>query len=146
MASARRAVSALLVCAALLPACGQPGAEAAHLEEPAELEPIEGTELSRITLSADARRRLDVQVTEVRQLEGRLRLEVPHSALLYDSEGGAWVYVETEPLAYVRHAVTVDRVEDERVILHDGPPAGTRVVTVGSVELYGVESGVGGAH
>jgi hypothetical protein len=146
MAVARRSVGALLVCAALIPACSQPGAEAPHLEEPAEMEPIEGTELSRITLSADASRRLDVQVAEVLQLEGRLGLEVPHSALLYDSDGGAWVYVETEPLAYVRHAVTVDRVEDERVFLHDGPPAGSRVVTVGTVELYGVESGVGGGH
>jgi hypothetical protein len=142
-----RLAGALLVGAALLlPACGNPGAEAAPLEEPATIEPIEGTEFSRITLSPDAHQRLDIQTTEIRQLEGRLRLAVPHSALLYDAEGATWVYVETEPLVYVRQAVTVDRVNGEQAVLHDGPPVGTPVVTVGSAELYGVEAGIGGGH
>jgi hypothetical protein len=56
------------------------------------------------------------------------------------------VYVETEPLVYVRHAITVDRVDGDVAVLHDGPPVGTPVVTVGSAELYGVESGIGGGH
>ncbi len=143
----RWAAVALLVSAGpLVPACGQPAAEAATLEEPATMEAIAGTEFSRITLVPEAQQRLDIQTIEVRQLEGRLRLAVPHSALLYDAEGATWVYVETEPRVYVRHAVTVDRVDDEQVVLHDGPAEGTMVVTVGAAELYGVESGIGGGH
>jgi hypothetical protein len=146
MVSKRRMVAVLIIGAALLlAACGQQGAEAAH-HVPATMEPIVGTEFYRITLSPDAHQRLDIQTTEIRQLDGRLRLVVPHSALLYDAEGETWVYVETEPLVYVRHAVTVDRVDGSEAVLHDGPGAGTPVVTVGSAELYGVESGIGGGH
>ncbi len=147
MSKARWASGALLVGAALLlPACGQPSAEAAPLDQPATMEPIEGTELSRITLSPEAHQRLDIQTTETRHVEGQLRLVVPHSALLYDAEGMTWVYVETEPLVYVRHEVTVDRVDGEQAVLHDGPPEGTLVVTVGAAELIGVETGIGGGH
>ena len=146
MMSTRRMVAVPLIGAALLlAACGQQRAEAAH-HVPATMEPIAGTEFSRIILSPEAHLRLDIQTTDVRPLAGRLRLVVPHSALLYDPEGATWVYVETEPLVYVRHAVTVDRVDGSEAVLHDGPGTGTPVVTVGSAELYGVESGVGGGH
>jgi hypothetical protein len=142
MGSSRATLVALIVCAALLPACGESGAEGA-LDEAARREPIEGTGLSRITLSADAQTRLDVQTAEVRQAPGQLRLVVPASALIYDSQGAAWVYVEEEPGVYVRHAVAVDRADDVEAVLHDGPPQGKPVVTVGAAELYGVELGVG---
>jgi hypothetical protein len=33
----------------------------------------------------------------------------------------------------------VDRIEGDRVLLTDGPPAGTKVVTVGVTEVYGTE-------
>ncbi|MGH2429216.1 MAG: hypothetical protein ACRDGV_10120, partial [Candidatus Limnocylindria bacterium] len=133
----RRASGLLLGAGLLLPGCGQPAVDAGP-DEPATMESIAGTEFSRITLSADAEKRLDIQTTGIRGLEGRLRLAIPYSAILYDAEGETWVYTQTEPLVFVRHAVTVDRVEGDEAVLHDGPPEGTLVVTVGSAELYGV--------
>jgi hypothetical protein len=42
--------------------------------------------------------------------------------------------------------VEVDRVERDRVLLTDGPPAGSEVVTVGATEVYGAELEIAGGH
>jgi hypothetical protein len=42
--------------------------------------------------------------------------------------------------------VVVDRVVDDVVWLADGPEPGTRVVTVGSTEVYGAELDIAGGH
>jgi hypothetical protein len=39
----------------------------------------------------------------------------------------------------VRERVRVGRVDGDRVLLSRGPAAGTRVVTVGTAEVYGTE-------
>lgn len=146
MASMRRLNAILLAGAALLlAACGQQGSPSAH-DVPATTEPIAGTELSRIFLSDHARQRLDIQTTDVRPVEGQLRLVIPDGALLYDPHGATWVYVETEPLVYVRHEVSVEHVDGGEAMLYDGPAVGARVVMVGSAELYGIETGIGGGH
>ena len=75
---------------------------------------------------------------------GELQKVIPYAALIYDADGGTWVYTK-EPnndLAFVRHAVTVDFIEGDLVVLMEGPPAGTEVVTVGGQELFGTETGV----
>jgi hypothetical protein len=36
--------------------------------------------------------------------------------------------------------------EDNLMILSSGPPAGTEVVTVGAIELWGTELGIAGQH
>jgi multidrug efflux pump subunit AcrA (membrane-fusion protein) len=77
---------------------------------------------------------------------GGPRLTVPYSALLYDLDGTAWVYVSPEPLSFQRHEVVVDRIEGDIAVLSSGPPVGTEVVKTGATELFGVESGVGGGH
>lgn len=71
------------------------------------------------------------------------RLVVPFSSLLYDINGETYVYISPEPLHYLRVPVIVERIEDDKVILEEGPAAGTNVVTVGAVELYGADTGVG---
>jgi hypothetical protein len=68
---------------------------------------------------------------------------VPYQAVIYDVDGGTWVYVkEPNALAFVRQSVTIDYIEGDLAFLVDGPPAGTEVVTVGGAELYGTETGV----
>jgi hypothetical protein len=37
----------------------------------------------------------------------------------------------------------VDHIQGDLVVLQEGPAAGTSVVTVGAVELYGADTGVG---
>jgi len=69
------------------------------------------------------------------------RKVVPHGALLYDAQGKTWVYTNPEPRVFVRHPISVDYIEGDRVVLSDGPASGTAVVTVGAAELFGTEHG-----
>lgn len=71
---------------------------------------------------------------------------VPYAAVIYGLNGETWVYSNPEPLVYVREPITVDYIEGDLVVLSEGPPAGSAVVTVGGAELFGAESGVGGGH
>ena len=68
-------------------------------------------------------------------------LVVPWSAVIHDVHGGTWVYEQTEPRKYVRRRVLVRHVVGELAVLADGPKPGTRVVTEGAAELFGVEVG-----
>lgn len=114
-------------------------------EAPAIVEAIEGSELSRVTLTQRASERLDIQTAEVveKQVNGATRIVAPYSSVLYDTDGSTWVYINPEPLVFVRHAVTVERIQGEDAILTEGPDVGTKVVSVGGAMLYGTEHGVG---
>lgn len=120
-------------------------ADTAPAEEPAHVEPIEGTELSRIVLTERAAERLDIQTAGVteQQVDGQARLVAPYSSIIYDPDGSTWVYTSPEPLVYVRHAVTIEAIRGEEAILAEGPKVGTKVVSVGGALLYGTEHGVG---
>lgn len=72
----------------------------------------------------------------------REHLVVPYSSLLYDKGGRTWVYVD-DGGAYKRHRVDVAFIEGDEVFLRDGPSAGSQVVSVGAVELLGIENEVG---
>jgi hypothetical protein len=113
-----------------------------EVHDPAKVVPIKGTELARITLTDKAAERLDIRTAKVAQ-DPKGRTITPYAALLYDINGGVWVYTTEGHLTFVRHEVVVDSIEGERVALKDGPPAGAEVVTVGVPELYGIEKGVG---
>ncbi len=127
-------------------ACQQPSG-AHQTEHPAEVEPISGSELSRVTLSERAIERLDLQTDEVREeLMSRStspQKVVPYSALIYDPSGTTWVYTSPAPRTFVRHQVEVDYIEGDVAILSEGPPTGTVVASVAVAELYGTEFEVG---
>jgi multidrug efflux pump subunit AcrA (membrane-fusion protein) len=129
----------------LLPACNTADTTDAAAEQPAMIEPIEGTELNRVILTEKAAERLDIQTAQVReeQVDDVKRLAVPYSALIYDLEGATWMYTSPAPLTYVREAIDVDYIDGDMVILKDGPATGTEVVTVGVAELYGADTGIG---
>ncbi len=44
---------------------------------------------------------------------------------------------------FVRHAITVDFIQRDIAVLTDGPSVGTKVVSVGAIELLGAETGIG---
>jgi len=69
-------------------------------------------------------------------------LVAPNSAILYDIQGGTWVYESLPSHVYVRRRVEVSRVVGDLAVLARGPAAGTAVVTSGAVELFGTEFGV----
>jgi hypothetical protein len=106
--------------------------------EPSKLEPVKGNDdLQRVTFTEEGARRTGLQTAVVRR-SGK-RTVVPYAALLYDPEGKTYVYTSPKPLQFVRREVDVSRVEGDRVLLSEGPLAGTEIVTVGAAEVYGTE-------
>jgi hypothetical protein len=105
--------------------------------EPATLESIKGTDVKRVTFSAEGAKRVGLQTTHVR--EDAQRKVIPYAALIYDPEGNTFTYTSPEPLVYVREKVKVDHVDGDRVVLSEGPAVGTEIVTVGAAEVYGTE-------
>ena len=72
------------------PAQGESPGSAGH-EEPAHVEHREGSDIARLTLTSKAASRIDVQTAAVET--GRQGLQVvPYGALIYDPQGGTWVY------------------------------------------------------
>jgi hypothetical protein len=112
----------------------------------ARVEPIEGTDLSRITLTAEAYTHLGVKTEPVREASvgGRRLTAIPIAALLYDPDGKTWVFTSTSKSVFVRAAVSIDHIDGDLAYLGQGPRAGSNVVTVGVPELYGAELGVEG--
>jgi hypothetical protein len=135
------------MAALCLMGCSRTPDAATAPDEPATLEPVEGSGLVRVTLSRDAADRLDIQTAPVQTVsgssEGAVRLTIPYAAVLYDANGKTWTYTNPEPLVFVRAAIRVERVANDLALLSSGPPAGTSVVVVGAPELLGVEYHVG---
>ncbi len=123
------------------PVLAGPGVKASSVVKPVQIELIEGSNLSRITLTAKAAERINVTLVPVREEQDSL--VVPYSSLLYDPQGYTWLYTNLNPLVFVRHPVDVDRIVGDMVVLTSGPKVGTVVVTVGAVELYGAEFEIG---
>ena len=144
MQHSNRCMVAILIIAGLqLSACERKSASHSKIE-PAHVEHVEGTELSRVTLTARAAERLDIKTVPVREIHlSTPRKAVPYSAVLYDVHGGTWVYTSPEPLTFVRHQVSIDYIEGDLAVLSDGPPTGTKVVVVGAAELFGTEFEIG---
>ena len=168
--SHRRWAVILIVVGVGASACTQKSEMPAQ-SKPAKTEAVQGTDLSRVTLSPKAAERLDIKTAAMRdeQVKARkssaadvvakptaasagakervdvamssTRKVVPTSAVLYDAKGKTWVYTNPEPLVFVRHAVSIDYIDGDRAVLLDGPASGTAVVTVGAAELLGTEYG-----
>jgi hypothetical protein len=109
---------------------------------PAKVEHLQGDEPARVTLIASAAKRLDIQTAEVQGASdgGKQMSVVPYAAVLYDTNGDTWMYVNTAPLVYVRHHITVDHMNGDQAVLSNAPPVGTKVVIVGASELFGSET------
>jgi hypothetical protein len=146
----RRRAAALLLLAALslgAAACSRTdGGESEVSGDAVRLEPVEGTELSRVILSQRAVERLGIRTDRVRlerQAGADTRKVIAHAAVLYDEHGDTWTFTSPAPLTFVRQKIDIDHIAGSSVVLRDGPPAGTTVVTVGAAELLGAELGVG---
>ena len=139
-------VAVLIIAAALsLASCAAQATESVTGSPPARVERIAGTDFSRVILTAQAAKRLDIQTAPIQdaQVQGKPRKVVPYAAVFYDLNGKTWVYTNPDPLTFVRANITVDAIDGERAVLSEGPSSGTEVVTVGAPELYGTEFGVG---
>jgi hypothetical protein len=143
----------LIVTALLLASCSaHTDVGAAGGTEPATIEHVEGTGVSRITLTALAAERLGIETAKVEttRIGGAggstgtsAKSSIPFSAVIYDANGRGWTYTNPEPLVFMRERIVVDREVGKVAFLNDGPPPGTTVVTVGAQELWGTEYEVG---
>lgn len=127
----------LVVLGLSVSACGG-SSETSSPADPAQLTKLAGG-VNRITLTADAARRIDV-TTAPAESDGGSTV-IPYAAVLYDPNGQTWTYTSPKPRVFIRADITVDRIDGDRAILAKGPAPGTAVVTVGAPELWGVEYG-----
>ena len=131
----------LLVVPLLLAACGGTAGEEGT-PKPAVVEHVKGTGVTRVTLTAEAAKRLDIQTARVRSDgTGTHRTVIPYAAVLYDPNGNTWTYTSPEHLVFQRQDIRVARIDGDSAVLTNGPPVGTAVVTVGATEIWGVEYG-----
>jgi hypothetical protein len=134
-----RWIVALLLPLSFLAACGGSSETAAH--QPAVVEEVAGTDLSRVTLTPEAAKRLDVETAAVEKRAGATI--IPYSAIFYSPTGETWTYTNPQGLTFIRQRIVVDSIDGARAVLAKGPEPGTKVAIVGVAELYGAESGVG---
>jgi hypothetical protein len=139
----RAACAGLVLIAGVvsLSACGEASSgydyETASHHDPAELEPIKGTDVQRVVIDAEGVERAGIKTAPIHQNgEGMV---MPHSAVIYDADGETFTYTVPEPRTYVRQKIVIDDVVGDSVMLSDGPPAGTEVVSVGAAVVYGSE-------
>jgi hypothetical protein len=114
------------------------GGEEAAASEPAQVEPIEGTDLNEVRLTADAARRLGIRTAPVAARKG-VGTVIPYGAVLYDVDGRTFTYTSPEPLVFVRRPIRVRYIRHGRAAISRGPSTGTEVVIVGAPELFGTE-------
>jgi hypothetical protein len=136
------ALSALAALALPLGGCAKVKTEEQQGEKAARVEKIGDTGQSKVILLEEAAKRLGIETGQVSELDAHHET-VPYSSVIYDAEGHAWVFTAPENLSFVKAPIAIDRIEGDKVILTDGPPPGTPVVTQGAEELFGVEDGIG---
>ena len=114
---------------------------------PALIKPVVGSPIPQLQLTERAVQRLGILTQPVRPTTtaGQPAHEViPYSAVVYDTDGSTWAYVNTAARTYERKPITVTEIDGTTALLSAGPAAGTAVVTVGAAELLGTEYDISG--
>ena len=134
--TSRWIIVTVLFTGLLLSACGAQVPVTGGNEAPSRLEPIEGSDLSRVILTEKAAERVGIETVTASGME------VPYAAVIYDTEGKTWIYTNPAPLTYVRAPIMVEHIEGNTAFLSESLSSEVAVVTVGVAELYGTETGV----
>jgi len=116
--------------------------------EPAQTEHIEGSELSKLTLTEKAAKRIGIETVNVKEVsvsdtDVSIQKMVPYSSVLYDTDGKTWVYTNPNPLVFIRQEIKITTIEGREAFLSEGPSTGVAIVTQGATELLGTEYHVG---
>ena len=134
-------LSVSLVASVSFTACSSAKTEDDATNGAAAVEDIQGSALKRVTLTKEAADRIDLKTELVKR--GPAGLEIPYGAVLYDPDGKTWAFANVKGLTFERKAITVAKIVGNTASLTKGPAEGTKVVTLGAVQLYGAEIGVG---
>jgi hypothetical protein len=114
---------------------------------PAVIKPVAGSPIPELRLTEQAVQRLGIVTQPVRPTTtaGQPAQEViPYSAVVYDTDGSTWTYVNIAARTYERKPITVTAIDGQTALLSAGPAIGTAVVTVGAAELLGTEYNISG--
>ena len=134
---------AMISAVLMLSGCRQD--QIAEKHHPAKIEETDQKGIMKVTLEPRAAERIGLETARVSEEQVTVggkavtRKVVPYGALMYDTKGEAWTFTSPSPLVFVRQHIVVEDIEGDRVILAEGPPPGTVVVTVGAALLMGAE-------
>src|ERR687883_1969350 len=81
---------------------------------PAVIKPVAGSQIPQLQLTERAVQRLGIVTQPVRQAAtaGQPAREViPYSAVVYDTDGSTWTYVNTATDMYRRKPITVEAID-----------------------------------
>ncbi len=143
--------------AAILTGCGS----APPPPPPATVTHVPGSAVARLHLTGRAIERLGIATQPVQMVGGAADKAagtaagqgsagtgghelIPYSAVVYDTDGSAWTYVNTGAGNYMREPITITDIRGNAAVLSSGPPAGAEVVTAGAAELLGTEYDISG--
>ncbi len=141
------AIGLAVTVAVVLTACGS---ATVSQTPPATVTKIAGSSVQQIRLTDQAIHRLGIAAQPVREatvaVAGRAGVHkiIPYSAVVYDTDGSTWTYVNTAARTYVRQPIKIDEIQGDTAVLADGPAPGAAVVTVGAPELLGTEYNISG--
>jgi hypothetical protein len=135
--------------AAILTGCGT--ADPAP-PPPATVVQVPGSPVARLHLTSRAVQRLGIATQPVQAGgaagkaagSGSTAGNEPYSAVVYDTDGSTWTYVNTAAGTYMREPITIATIQGDTAVLSSGPRAGAAVVTVGAAELLGTEDNISG--
>jgi multidrug efflux pump subunit AcrA (membrane-fusion protein) len=135
-------LTCLLISSLGVSSCSQHASSYQKIQ-PAQVERASHTDgVPKLTLTADARRRLGIE-SRAFPKDRDANSTIPTSALIYDTQGSEWVFVESQPFQFHREKIRVLQTNGGQIQIHSGFGAETPIVIQGAAELNGTESGVG---
>ncbi|MGH8892229.1 MAG: hypothetical protein ACRDWY_02805 [Actinomycetes bacterium] len=139
-------VCVVIVTAALLSGCKEAEVTNSYSSgyEPSHVEEVADSEVKEVSFTEIGADRVGLETATVREAGGQFA--VPYASLIYDGQGIPWVFTVHDDLTFLRAPVVIDRIEGDTVLISEGPPVGTEVVTVGAAEVWGAELEIAGGH
>lgn len=135
----------MLAACVVLAGCSEVESAEVSGYDPAKVEAVPGQDgVVQVTFTQEGADRTGLETAPVQGGAGGI--VVPYASLIYDPEGKSFVYQQTDRLSFMRVEVVVERIDGRRVLLSEGPPVGSQVVTVGWTEVYGAELEIDGSH
>jgi hypothetical protein len=127
---------AALAAALVLGACSEVESNVRE-NQPYTVEGPEDAAIKTVKMADATAALLPVETVSVRKDDRRK--VVPHNAVIYNPDGGAFVYTKPKAETYIRAPIDIVRVSGDDATLSKGPPVGTTIVTTGSAELLATE-------
>src|SRR5215470_19540810 len=89
---------------------------------PATIIPVAGSQIPRLELTSDAIQRLGIATQPVRPAPASAaatgaREVIPYSAVVYDTDGSTWAFVNTVPRSYLRQPITIAAINGNVALL-----------------------------